>query len=100
MTDLENCPFCGGKSHYVEAVNGSNLIYTGCKSCRIRYETIYGSHDFYDTKKAWNTRTDTERVKVLEDALREITECFGKRTNNLFHQRQVIGRAKQALEKT
>jgi len=56
MSDLLPCPFCGGQAHHIKAVNGSNLIYTGCKSCRVRYETTYGKHGYFDTVTAWNIR--------------------------------------------
>jgi len=60
MDDLRECPFCGGEAHY-------SVVSVKCFGCNAVMAGVQGKEL---TITAWNTRADTERVKVLEDALR------------------------------
>ena len=61
--ELKNCPFCGGESEVMEAMDAFTPCYgVCCKKCNVMIGTVAsGRTDFFRTveaaKYAWNRRT-------------------------------------------
>lgn len=64
MSDLLNCPFCGGEAEWKSG--GPGCAWVSCKDCPA--ETGDGTID--RVKKSWNNRTP-DRAADLERAMKE-----------------------------
>ena len=102
MTDLLNCPFCGG-----EAV-ASNMTLEGAVCCSMCHASLVRKHQYvHDTGyaeaiAAWNTRTDTipddPRVKALVEAVKEVNSYYWASSDVVIPSMGDLDNALRAIE--
>ena len=61
MTELKNCPFCGGKA-YIDTFGGWHIDAFHTKDCVVKPDTYLQVHNCSIAKqiKAWNRRAKDE----------------------------------------
>lgn len=67
MSEIKNCPFCGGEAHKFENVIDKGKWFVECKECGA--SVLYRSEN--SAVKAWNTRKPMERIV---ERLEEMTD--------------------------
>lgn len=98
-TDLRACPFCGGENVKTFGPYGWNHAWAISHSCASFYsgaqEMFQGFPSEAAATEAWNTRTDSDLVKALVEALEE---CLDAVEDQLWPQNSaVIEKARAAL---
>jgi hypothetical protein len=79
MSELKPCPFCGGEAELEIGeidLNGSAVVDSFqyyCGNCGI-FKGEFRSIEL--AEKDWNTRTDSERIKELEEALMDVIDGY------------------------
>lgn len=74
MTELKNCPFCGGKNIKIDYCDmpKSEKFYCYCSDCSDK-ETLNGEYakNPFQAKQAWNTRANEMTWRTIDSAPRD-----------------------------
>lgn len=66
MSELKECPMCGGEAE-LRFSNDKGSVCITCKKCRCKTPYFRAQHTAH--KAAWNTRNHTRAIEKIEAAL-------------------------------